>query len=130
MKKMQWNVFMRDMNSHKITVFNVFDHATFSKKVEKLRGKKLSRDEFSKGLKSAAMYHFWSKCEYEVVVTSWPPYVEQEELKRLASIELTRLASDKPYYRTDVRLEIGEKIDVYQQLALNWDKFVDYAYTA
>ena len=44
------------------------------------------------------MYYFWSKCEYEIIVTCNP---EWDRFKK-------------------------EKIDVYDQLQLNWNKFVDY----
>lgn len=121
MNKLQWNVYNESINRNEIKVFNVFDHVSFSNAVDKLRRKKLSRDEFSKELRSVAMYYFWSKCEYEVVITSWPPYIDREELERLTSEEIR--------YRCSVRLTVGEKIDVYQQLALNWDRFVDYLYT-
>lgn len=40
------------------------------------------------------MYYFWAKCEYEVIVSSWPP----------------REGSER-------------KIDVYDQLKENWDIF-------
>lgn len=40
------------------------------------------------------MYYYWSKCEWEIIVSAWPP----------------RDGSDK-------------KIDVYSQLKANWDKF-------
>lgn len=40
------------------------------------------------------MYYYWSKCEWEVIISAWPP----------------RDGSDK-------------KIDVYSQLKANWDLF-------
>lgn len=122
MSKLQWNVYNGSISRHEIKVFNVFDHSSFSDKVDKLRRKKVSRDEFSKELKSLAMYYFWSKCEYEVVITSWPPYIDQKELERIAS--------EGHYHRYSVELTMGEKVDVYQQLALNWERFVDYVYLA
>lgn len=121
MDSLQWNVYNESINRSEIQVFNVFDHRSFKDEVAKLRRKKLERDEFSKALKSIAMYYFWSKYEYEVVITSWPPYINQEEL--------ARIASEETHYKYDVRLTVGAKIDVYQQLALNWDRFVDYLYT-
>ena len=44
-------------------------------------------------LRHKCMYHFWSKCEYEVIVTGWP----------------------------DTKTE--KKIDIYQQLDANWETF-------
>lgn len=47
-----------------------------------------------KQLDRQCIYYFWSKCEYEVIVSAWPP----------------RDGSDK-------------KIDVYSQLKANWEQF-------
>lgn len=99
-----WNVYHRDINRNKIDIYNVFNHYSFSEEAAKLLKKKLTREKFSEELKGWAMYYFWSKCEWEVIITSWPPHIKEN------------------------KLDIGEKIDVYDQLALNWDKFVDYVY--
>lgn len=54
-------------------------------------------DYLSAILKRKCQYHFWSKCEYEVVVQTWP--------------------SGKH----------SRKIDVYAQLLANWDVFCKIA---
>lgn len=45
------------------------------------------------------MYYFWAKCEYEVIVSGWPP----------------REGSDR-------------KIDIYTQLKENWDIFKELVF--
>ena len=45
------------------------------------------------------MYYFWSKCEYEVIVSAWPPREGSEE-----------------------------KIDIYDQLKANWDIFKELVF--
>lgn len=45
------------------------------------------------------MYYFWSKCEYEVIVSAWPPRDGSEE-----------------------------KIDIYDQLKANWDIFKELVF--
>ena len=54
----------------------------------------LIKDTVEKQLDRLCMYYFWAKCEYEVIVSAWPP----------------RDGSDK-------------KIDVYSQLKANWEQF-------
>ena len=115
-----WNVWRNDFNDKKIEVFNVFDHYRFREDVEKLMKSKPSYDELSEQLRKTAIYYFWSKCEYEVVVTSWPP--------RIGADEIQRIRNDSYPYGTHVKLEIGSKVDVYSQLQLNWDRFVDYVW--
>lgn len=50
-------------------------------------------------LKRMCMYYFWAKCEYEVIVSSWP----------------YREGSDR-------------KIDIYAQLEANWHIFKDLVF--
>lgn len=50
-------------------------------------------------LKRMCMYYFWAKCEYEVIVSSWP----------------YREGSDR-------------KIDIYAQLEANWPIFKDLVF--
>lgn len=45
------------------------------------------------------MYYFWAKCEYEVIVSAWPPREGSEE-----------------------------KIDIYDQLKANWDIFKELVF--
>lgn len=52
-----------------------------------------------KRLDRLCMYYFWSKCEYEVIVSAWP----------------SRDGSDR-------------KIDIYTQLKENWDIFSDIVF--
>ena len=52
-----------------------------------------------KQLDRLCMYYFWSKCEYEVIVSAWPP----------------REGSDR-------------KIDIYTQLKENWDIFKELVF--
>ena len=55
-------------------------------------------DNFATQLKKDLMYYFWSKCEWEIILTSWPP---------------NNNFNDK-------------KIDVFDQINLNWERFVEY----
>lgn len=118
---MKWNVYLDDVNSKEIKVFDVFSHANFQKEVSAARKNSYDKEHFERLLKHIALYHFWSKCEYEVVITSWPPYISRFEANQIKQTEL-------PKYRTAVNLETGLKISVYDQLMLNWDAFVDYCW--
>lgn len=118
---MIWNVYRHDFNRRTIEIFNVFDHGSFREDVEKLlKNKKLTKEEFEEKLKRLTKYCYWSKCEHEVVITSWCPYISKEELDRLNKEDIK--------YRTSVNLTVGKKIDIYDQLNLNWNSFVEYVY--
>ena len=92
----EWYVYYHDFNAQKIIKWNVFNHGTFAEKVNKLLQENLSRDEFADSLKKYLMYYMWSKCEYEIILSPW-----------------TGRADDI-------------KIDVYDQIMMNFDRFVEY----
>ena len=42
--------------------------------------------------------------------------------------ELDRLNQEDIKYRTNVNLTVGKKIDIYDQLQMNWQQFIDYVW--
>lgn len=98
MEKLVWNVFCRDMNANTIKLFNVFEHNEFAKDVRKLILKCEDRETFAEELRKSLMYYFWSKYEWEVLISP----------------------------RLDGESENAMKVDVYWQIRNNWDRFVDY----
>lgn len=101
MRTMQWNVYVGDFNGRNIKVYNIFNHSGFAEDVKKIYKKyKDDFEVFSEAIRRSLSYYFWSKCEWEVIVSHWPP-------------------------REDFR---DEKIDVYSQVMLNWDVFIKYVW--
>ena len=93
---MEWYVYYHDSNKRKIIKWNVFNHGSFKKEVNKLLKEKISKEAFSEKLKREVMYYFWSKCEYEIILSPW-----------------TGKADDI-------------KTDIYSQIVMNWNIFVNY----
>nr|DAD94466.1 MAG TPA: hypothetical protein [Siphoviridae sp. cttFh17] len=94
----EWYAFYHDINRRKIIKWNIFEHSTFRDKVEDMLKENLTKEEFSAQLKKELMYYMWSKSEYELILHSW----------------------------------IGDandvKIDIYDQVTMNWGSFVDYVW--
>ena len=86
-------------------------------------------EEFANSIRDSLQYYYWSKCEYETIITSWPPYIENEELDRLNKEKAERIKESGKFYRTSVQLNVGHKIDIYTQVMMNWDRFIDYLWT-
>ena len=96
-----WNVFIGDFNRRKIEIYNVFNHYNFYEDcIKNIKKYDSDKESFKKELNKSIHYYFWCKCEWEIILSSWPPMPEN------------RFKS--------------EKIDVCDQLLLNWDIFVDY----
>ena len=107
-----WKVYIEDINQKEIVEYNVFDHSAFKKDVIDLFNTCWNDYEdysftsfktvFKQKLdKEVCLYYFWSKTEWEIILSDWPPSPPEFNFK-------------------------SKKISVYDQLKLNWDAFVDY----
>lgn len=95
---MEWNVYYHDSNAKKIIQWNIFKHGSFRKEVYDLLKSDLNKEDFIEQLRKSLMYYFWSKSEYQVLILPW----------------------------------VGEandiKIDIYDQVMMNLDKFSEYVW--
>lgn len=98
---LEWKVLVGDFNHKEISSFNVFDHYRFLDDCKK-NAKKNAKDyaAFCNQLYTDLHYHYCGKCEWEVIVTDWP---------------------------TSGKCEM--KLDVYDQVSLNWDLFCQYVWS-
>lgn len=119
---LSWNVLFENFNNREIVAYDIFKGGHYEKIAKDLKKKTNSKEEFIEEFRIKLMSQFWSRSEYEVVVTSWPPYIGRKELDRLISEE------KDCKYRTNVNLEVGKKIDVFKQLEMNWSQFIDYVW--
>ena len=129
-KKLEWFVFQRDFNEKEIRPLNVFE-GSYKFLVDLLQAKKNYKNDylkFAQAVRDSLQYAYWSKCEWETIITSWPPYVDGEEIDRLSKEKDECIKEHSVFYRTDVNLLIGYKIDVFTQVMLNWDRFIDYVW--
>ena len=121
LKTLSWFVFRYDINTNCIEQYNVFSHRKFTEEVMQALQQQHEYDVFSEKMKSIAMYYFWCKCEYEIVITSFPPYINTNEIDRIIKYKNRK--------RFDVSLDCAEKIDIFQQLMMNWKQFVSYVWS-
>ena len=126
---MVWNVYRENFNNKAIVTYNIFDHGGFAQDVNKLLKEDISKDEFANQLKRSLRYWFWCKSEYEVVLCSWPVYINKAELDRLNTEceECNNKWGHYPY-KINVTPDVGEKVSIYDQVMMNWGQFIDYVY--
>lgn len=99
---MEWYVYVDNINSRSVEPYNIFNHGGFANDCKQAyRQFKDDREQFIEAVRRSLMYYFWSKCEWELVLTGFPPL---------------------PNYP-------GAKIDVYDQVKLNWATFTSYIWT-
>lgn len=127
MKELKWNVYRFNSNKKAIESYNVFNHIDVTKEIKDAYKTLPSKEEFIKKVEQICMYYFWCKCEWEVVIASWPTHITFDELSRLNEENNDYKEKWGHYPRSLVpNLEYDKKLDVYSQLKLNWDNFIDY----
>ena len=127
--KLVWNVYEISCSTQELRVFNVFEHDSFYCNIRKLLKVDMSKEDFTEQLRREVQYYYWSKTEWECIITS-QPHIDRKELQRIISeCYLQRKKADYPCRRAHINLSHSDKIDVYDQLCLNWDEFVDYVWS-
>ena len=95
----EYNVYIEDVNHNVFESYNIFEHSSFVEDLkDNIKKNGDNRKEFDEKLKSIIRYYFWSKCEWEIIVSS-----------------LIFTDRTKP-----------KKVDAYDQIMLNWKIFENY----
>ena len=118
--KLVWNVYKKEWNENKLEVFNIFEHSLFWEEIQKLK-KKYKRDNninLKERVRIYLFYYFGSKCEYEITLTSFPVYIDKEEIDKIKKSENK--------YCENIDLQVEKKVDIYEQVMMNYDIFFDY----
>ena len=128
--KLEWNVYRHSVNSKKIEQFNIFEHGRFLEDVKKDLKKCETKEEFADKLRGNLAYYYWGKCEWEVVISSFPVRIKKEELERLNDTfkKDSERYGHEPYSMWACP-DVDMKVDIYEQVRLNWDIFVDYVWS-
>ena len=128
--KLEWNVYIGDFNSRKIETHNIFNHGRFLEDVKKALKKYDNRKDFEEEILKSLMYFYWAKSEWEIVLTSWVPHITKEEFDRL-KFENEKFYNEHGHYPYCmlVNPDVYEKVDVYSQVMMNWNVFIDYLWS-
>lgn len=127
--KLVWNIFNKE--NGQIVCINLFEYNWVFLRDGLLEAKKKYKDNFeafADHIRRWLSHEYWSRSEYETVITSWPPDVKSEEIDRLVKERAERLEKYGNFYRESVNLEVGYKIDIYTQVMMNWDRFIEYVW--
>lgn len=69
----EFNVIVYDMNRKKFVSYDIMPYLRDSYQNLKKVDRPKTYDEIKKFVDSELMYQFWSRCEYEIIVSDWPP---------------------------------------------------------
>ena len=119
-----------DYETGKIKLFNVFDDVGFRLDVEEIMKQKYDKKQFLYKLDCIAWFHFGSKIEWELFYYRSPIIINAEEIKRIADEYQKRLESGENNLDDfEVKPKKWHKIDVNQQLHVNWEHFANYVWS-
>lgn len=95
----QFNVIIWDINKNDLVAYDVLPF--FRREYETCRKKErpVTREQWVEFVKRWGHYMYWARCEYEIIISQWPPASEERDRKL--------------------------KIDVWQQIKNNLDIVVD-----
>lgn len=92
-----FNVITYDINSDKFEPYNIFPHfeRKYNELVEKSKSKNGSYypvpktyEEFKEFIIREGKYHYWARCEYEVILKDWPCKRTEKKIDVWWQIEL------------------------------------------
>lgn len=139
-KELVWNVHNHKSNKDEIEEFNIFHHTSFNKNVKRiLKSYKKSDDKesFAKEMDRELHYYFWSKCEWEVIITKIDGKIMLYPWIGSKTKNTLDVTNDKDFNWIEFYEDIKKrylfsdgpiKIDAYDQIRFCFDEFIDYCW--
>ena len=125
---LHYYVYRENLNRRKVEKYNVLNDGIVDEIKKRMEEQHISdKKKFEEAVEQILMYHYWSRSEYEIIMTSWPPYITIEEYHRLEKELADRMEKmNREPYAMNVELRVSEKIDIYDQVMMNWNIFINY----
>ena len=92
-----FNVIVYNFNTKKFEPYNIFTY--LEREFKKSSLKDMSKESLMSWILDKSRYMFWSRCEYEVILSPWPP-----------------------------NENVSRKIDVFEQIEMNIEVITDMFY--
>lgn len=148
-KNLHWYALTFNMNTDKLENFDIFRNIVFCEWISDAINKDgKTRDELTSNIRSACMHEFWSRCEYESVISplinrgeheavldnsgltvlkNWYSDSENTTFKCMNpdTLESNRIEEGKYALKCE-KYNHSQKIDVWRQIQPNLDILVDY----
>lgn len=132
-----WFVTYYNINSNKIGHYDVLKHREGL--IKRLKKQCATKTDFSEAMRREMMYHFWSKCEWELIIEVddddrvWlNPWIGCKDLQSVR-VDVTDCKDFD--WKLFAAAHIGKqvyknkaKIDVFDQIDWRWQEFIDYCW--
>ena len=111
-----FNVIVYNINNGEFEPYNIIPYLVSQYKI-KIDNKPKTFDEFKEFVKNKSMYQWWSRCEYEVILSPWPYTSSPSE--RYNKEGEDDVEAWKEHWKK--HLKECKKIDVHYQVMMNLD---------
>ena len=125
-KKLSWKVYVSNYGN--IEEYDVFSYDSLIKYVKSLKKEHgEDHDAIMCDLRAMLMYLFNHKYEWETEISAYTPRIPVEDIDELKDYvdSYEREYGTRPT-TVSVNLMVSKKIDVFQQIDMNWDRFSEY----
>lgn len=111
----EFNVINYDINRKEFISYNIIPYLVSC--YDDTKDKPITFDDFKEFVKKESMYQWWSRCEYEIVLSPWP-YISSPSERYDKKGENDVEAWKKHW---NEHLKECQKIDIHYQVMMNLD---------
>lgn len=83
-----FNVIWQDFNAQKFESYDIMPYLIRTYNNLKEKDKPTTFDEYKSFIKKESIYMWWSRCEYEIIISDWPPSGKEEKWDVYKQIEM------------------------------------------
>lgn len=76
---MKFNVIWLDISTNKMMEYDIIPHLKRCYDTKKKNERPKTFDEFKSFIISESRYQWWARCEYEIIISSWPTGMCEEK---------------------------------------------------
>lgn len=76
---MKFNVIYLDYNARKMKEYDIIPHLKNCYNTKKKNERPKTFDEFKSFIIAESRYQWWARCEYEIIISSWPTGMCEEK---------------------------------------------------
>lgn len=114
-----------DINRSNIEQYDIMPYLCNAWKSLKKSERPNSFEDVKAWILRESMYQFWARCEYEIIITSWPYIDWLYGIDKIRTEQGDTAALNKAIEVETRQLDDFHKIDVHEQIKMNIDVITD-----
>ena len=83
----QFNVLLWDINKRELTTYDVLPYFRKRYKDLKKKDRPSTKEQWTEFVRIEGMYMYWSRCEYDIIISDWPSKTKEFKIDVWQQIE-------------------------------------------